>query len=350
MQSVKPSPCARLFEVEALRDGRLTGDERKNFEGHLARCKACAGEARALEALGQALQHSSAPFPDQLHLRRERVRLLAAFDQTLVASHGQRRLARPALRLALALLLCSGLLLLWQMPWSPDTVAPSNVIVQAQPDARWSRHVQGERERISLGRGELWIRVAPNAGARALLVLLPDGQLEDIGTTFSVSVADGQTTKVAVEEGSVLLTLHGKAPVEIGAGETWQRAEPPLAQTNDVNVAKAPASPATSASESPPPPKSPPRATRSPIESDASGDFRAAMAALEAGRHHQAAHEFARFIARHPRDARAQDAAYMRVIALKRAGDVHATRAAALDYLQRYPAGFRRAEVEMLTK
>ena len=40
-----------------------------------------------------------------------------------------------------------------------------------------------------------------------LLVILPDGELEDIGTTFTVSAADDQTNRVVVKEGSVLLRV-----------------------------------------------------------------------------------------------------------------------------------------------
>jgi hypothetical protein len=50
----------------------------------------------------------------------------------------------------------------------------------------------------------------------------------------------------------------------------------------------------------------------------------------------------------YPSDARAEDAAYLRVIALHRGGDVAATKQAALEYLERYPRGFRRAEVQAL--
>ena len=47
-------------------------------------------------------------------------------------------------------------------------------------------------------------------------------------------------------------------------------------------------------------------------------DFRAAVAVLDAGANRQAAAAFARFLVEHPRDPRAEDAAYLRVIALQR--------------------------------
>ena len=56
------------------------------------------------------------------------------------------------------------------------------------------------------------------------------------------------------------------------------------------------------------------------------------------------------FLEKHPRDARAEDAAYLRVIALQRSGDSAGTKQAALEYLRRYPAGFRHAEVEPVSR
>jgi hypothetical protein len=83
---------------------------------------------------------------------------------------------------------------------------------------------------------------------------------------------------------------------------------------------------------------------------DPSLDFRAAMSALDRGDNREAAAGFASFLTKHRHDPRAEDAAYLRVIALERTGDRDAMKAAALDYLGQYPAGFRRAEVESLSR
>jgi TolA-binding protein len=82
----------------------------------------------------------------------------------------------------------------------------------------------------------------------------------------------------------------------------------------------------------------------------ASADFRSAMAALDRGDSRDAADEFARFARNYPVDDRAEDAAYLRVVALRRCGDPGATKQAATEYLRRYPAGFRRTEVEGLSR
>ncbi len=52
----------------------------------------------------------------------------------------------------------------------------------------------------------------------------------------------------------------------------------------------------------------------------------------------------------HPRDPRVEDAAYLRVLALQRAGDEAGLQAAGRDYLRRHPNGFRRSEIEALLR
>ena len=81
-----PKPaCPRLFEAEAARDGRLAGAELTRFQTHLGVCAICAREVQALEALGDALREPDGPTKfDELQVRRERSRLLAAFDASLM--------------------------------------------------------------------------------------------------------------------------------------------------------------------------------------------------------------------------------------------------------------------------
>jgi hypothetical protein len=69
---------------------------------------------------------------------------------------------------------------------------------------------------------------------------------------------------------------------------------------------------------------------------------------MNAGDHAGAAALFTSFLSNHPRDARIEDAAYLRVIAFHRSGDESATKRAIFEYLTRFPSGFRRSEVEAL--
>ena len=74
------------------------------------------------------------------------------------------------------------------------------------------------------------------------------------------------------------------------------------------------------------------------------------MDALDRGDNRTAASSFAGFLENHPQDLRAEDAAYLRVIALQRCGDTPGMNEAAEGYLRRYPAGFRRTEMERLSR
>jgi hypothetical protein len=344
--------CPRLFEVEAARDGRLTGAELKSFERHLSACPACSREAEALEAPAAALRTGTAGKRDELHVRRERTRLLATFDAELVVPNRrwQRRLLWP---IPLAAALVGGLVVWHARPSERGPAHTLSSVVRASNAAEWSERAEGPLERIQLARGSLWLHVDHSAHPeRRLLVALPDGDLEDTGTTFTVS-ADGQrTTRIEVQDGSVVLRLRGQSPVAIGSGGTWSPSPAPA-----VPVAPSAASAVAPIHEGQP--AAPVPAVLAPSSSephvaapalDPSHDFRAAMSTFNGGDNAGAAAAFARFLAQHPRDARAEDAAYLRVIALRRSGDARGLKSAVQEYLRRYPAGFRYAEVEALLR
>jgi hypothetical protein len=360
---MKRPSCPRSFEVEALRNGRLTGPERASFERHLGTCVECSRYTEALAALGEALRAASNDdVVDELHVRRERTRLLAAFDRTLMTAEGPPRPWRPLLWPALAVL-AAALLILWRaLPAGPSAgMAPnavpsaaSSTIVHANPNAVWSQRREHGREILVLDRGALHVRVrhddadGPSREPR-LLVMLPDGELEDLGTVFTVIVEGGRTTHVRVEEGSVLLRVRGEAPVAIEAGRTWTPQPPALPSGLPSSTASSNGAAAIDPV---------PRAPHAPIRSEGSGappsdaseDFRRALAALNGGDPALAATRFARFLDRYPRDARAEDAAYLRVLAFQKAGDTSAMKRAGESYLRRYPAGFRRTEIQNLVR
>jgi hypothetical protein len=390
---MKPA-CPRLFEAEALRDGRLVGAELSNFERHLSVCPHCSREVEALQALGDALR-APALGPadaDELHVRRERTRLLAAFDAALVPperKHGARSVILGFA--AVAAILVGLFVYLGARAGAPGAGANGAVVVHADSDASWSRQVDGSLEKIVLERGALSIRVDPALALdhRRLLVVLPDGELEDIGTTFTVSADAGRTTRVSVQSGSVVLRLRGQPPLALGAGDTWTPSPPAApsasactncdsAQPTAPSPLAAPSASALSAAHErrvPAASSTPshaetsmsadrggrsPQATlrprpsashgASPPERAASRDFRAAMTALDSGDNATAAARFADFLAAHPGDARAEDAAYLRIIALQRTSNTGTMKEAAAQYLRRYPQGFRRAEVETLSR
>jgi TolA-binding protein len=350
--------CPRLFEVEAARDGRLAGAELASFERHMRACPACLREAQALEAPGAALRAGSVGKRDELHVRRERTRLLASFDGELVVAG--RRWARWLLWPVPVAVVVVGLLIIF---WHVRPVEParaSSAVVRASSAAVWSEKRQDHLDQIRLERGSLWLHIDHSSRqSRRLLVILPDGELEDTGTTFSVSAEDGRTTRVEVQDGSVMLRLRGLLPVAIGAGGTWSPGPAPVASASPASsVEPTPQHRAAPLSPSSPslarPSSSPSPSASEPLVSsatpDPSDDFRAAMATLNAGDNAGAAAAFMSFLAKHPRDPRSEDAAYLRVIALRRSGDDGSMKQAGADYLRRYPAGFRHAEVELLLR
>jgi hypothetical protein len=360
---VTPASCPRLFEVEAARDGRLTGAELASFERHMTGCPACLREAKALEDLADALRAGprDAGGEDVLHVRRERTRLLAAFDRALVTAEPVSGARRRLLGSAAVAALVAGILVLWRARPGESPVHV-RAVVHADSTAEWSERADDNRETIVLNRGALWIHVDHSSGKGRLLVVLPDGELEDTGTTFTVSAEQGHTTRVAVHEGSVVLRLRGVPPVAIGGGDTWipearpapsacASTTPPLAVTDRSGEHEQPA-PSAQRSLASPRPSAPrmPSSSAAALESEPSADFRAAMAALDVGDNAAAAAAFASFLAKHSHDPRAEDAAYLHVIALQRSGDSGSVRGAAQEYLRRYPDGFRRAEMEALAR
>jgi len=363
---VTPTPCPRLFEVEAMRDGRLAGTELMAFGRHVASCAACTREARALEALSEKVRAASGEpeGSDELRALRERTRLLAAFDGTLLVpekrARGRRLLLSAALAGLVAVSLISGL-----KRQELSRPRPLNADIRPEAQAVWAERIEGDSRHVVLSRGSLRIHVDHEAGQGRFLVLLPDGELEDRGTTFTVSAAEGHTTRVVVEEGSVVLRLADRLPVTLGAGQTWTREVPLVASPSSLPPMPAAQTPATSALAMSAPvasqiarhraavrPRagalSPPSPSLDAPTEQATSDFRAAMALFETGAHHEAAAQFARFVQVHGSDPRAEDAAYLQVVALRRGKSDEEARRAAEDYLGRYPNGFRRAEIAKL--
>jgi len=235
----------------------------------------------------------------------------------------------------------------------PPTVAVvASARVEAGAEARWSRKTEGDLDQVDLREGSLAIEVVHATAHRRLLVTLPDGVLEDVGTRFVVTVQAGHTTYVAVQDGEVILRLVGAPPVSLKAGSEW-RAPPVVIVTSAappvVSVPAPPPAivPTTAAVKSPAPSASAlPGASG---ESDpANAELKAALASLRAGDAAGAAQRFGAFVLAHPTHPKAEDAAYLRIVAAQRASDTAGARAAAIDYLARFPKGFRRPEAEAI--
>lgn len=322
--------CARSFEAEAVRDGRIVGDARASFLRHAETCTVCGRADAALAALATLARAPDDGPRDELHARRERLRLLAAFERSLISAPVATPSRRPAIMGACALVATVAIAILGASslrgpaavatPASAERAPPGAASAEIEPsDAPvWSRQLDAKRETITLAAGTLAIRVTHARPRPRLVVQLPDGELEDIGTTFTVHVEGGRTTRVAVSEGSVVLRLRGQAPRAIDAGDAWESdAAPSAVASADAPVFAPTLAPPVASS-----PRAAPASRSTPREAP---DDRS-------------------------RAAQAEDAAYLHILALQRAGDEQGTKAAARAYLARFPAGFRRVEVEGLSR
>jgi hypothetical protein len=346
--------CPRLFEVEAARDGRLTGSELQRFRSHVGHCAVCAREAGELDALARSLRSLPAMAGDELHARRERTRLLAAFDASLVPARASTsRWLVPLLAAATLTLLA---LTLWYSrapARGPVAVAPrprEAISVQASPASQWSRQTESHRETIILTAGTLSVAIDHALSPRRLRVVLPDGELEDLGTTFTVTATATSTTHVSVQDGTVILRLRERAPIVLNANDSWSPSAPgPAALPAPSHAAAAPAQARSAPARAREPATAAPVSSAPGAARDSASDFRSALTAFNAGNNALAAQLFSSFLTQHPSATNAEDAAYLRILALQRAGNLAAMQAAARDYLARYPSAFRRAEVEPLT-
>lgn len=317
-----PRTCERIWLVEALRDGRVDGAERAKAARHIETCSECAQEHAELERLACELRDAT-EHVDELRVRRMRPAVLRAAE--LARSTGGDAPA-PRARHALWIAAVAAALVLAVLGWrwrrvEPPAVATTSpppsaaaVVEAAQEGAgRWTRTTTSEAEQILLDDGTLRVRVRRPPGSKRVIVRVPDGELEDIGTVFFVTVVHGRTQRVGVDEGRVVLRLAGSSPFVLSAGETWERPE------ETASPAKGVANPTPVATHSGPPRPVPTAVGRPP----------AIATSAEAG----------------AGGGSEEDEAYLRVIQLTRAGRREEARTAAIEYLRRFPDGFRREEV-----
>ena len=351
--------CPRQWEVEAVRDGRLVEAERARVERHMARCSDCAREAHSLDQLARTLRQRPSVTPDELSVRRRRQTLLQAAN---VSSHVSRRVPKRWF-FAIASIAAIGVLYLLRdrmrfpdEPHAPLVAVPSTdpaIEVRGDEGSVFLRASDGDIDRVVISQGRVTFAIRRHDGERRLLVQTPDAEIEDIGTEFSVLVEGGKTTEVRVVEGSVVVRFRGRAAMVVDAGFAWQptaHAEtsakpfvdslpPVLTASAHPNRQYSSAYPHASA------------AVPKMAHDDAKlPSIEPAMAAYRRGDYETAAGLFDQFEREGPKDARAEDAAYFRALALLRAGQPTAAQAAAREYLAKHPSGFRAQEVERIAK
>jgi hypothetical protein len=401
---VNAMTCRQNWKVEAVRDGRLAALESESLANHVKFCFACAAEVERLEQIAEAVRTIPVREPSPLVVRIERRRLLEEAAQKAAPSsrfQGALRLRAQPLRVFLDA--AAVFLLVWvglrHVGWkstesvalapsssqatSETTMVSSEIEVRATPESRWSQRSEPTVQLIALEQGALWTKISHNRPHPPVVFRVPDGQIEDVGTTFTVSVQAGRTRHVAVEEGAVVVRLRGEREVRLTAGQVWNREEgvgtaadnrpsEPANTGSSAAVAAGPTDPPASGEVADDPGPAPaelealqnaqraPRAASS-NEGAASKDRGraskaarravarenklklAATSAFRAGRYDEAARLYERYAATHPSD---EDAAYLRALALNRAGRTEEAHRAAQVYLSRFPSGFRRTEME----
>lgn len=331
--------CARAWEVEAARDGRLHSKDVDSFLRHLAGCQLCQQRQARLNALSAALRELPSVPDDLLAARRMRHRLFAEADELVLQSpdepRSRRWLAGSVVAFAAAAALALSFGVATREPARPVDVVTElasqalQVDVEAQPGAVWHKTRAGDQVRLELESGEIRASVGQRRPGQSLIIHLPDGQIEDLGTVLTVRVEQGHTASVRVFEGRVRLRLAGSSAFELGAGDTWGGQPVPVPE------------PAPSCSASPAPPTPPKRAPTS----SARPERHPASTAPESPNKPAAATSAELTFSPSPQQTRAEDEAYLHVVELVRAHRFVEARSAAKDYLLRFPKGFRREEV-----
>jgi hypothetical protein len=154
------------------------------------------------------------------------------------------------------------------------------------------------------------------------------------GTTFDVTVRNGETTRVHVLSGVVDLRLRARTVVRLVDGETWTV---PSAAVSSL-LQRAPAVPVQPAPAS------------SANGDDGASSYAAAMQDLRDERYEEAAATFHGFVARWPQSSQAEDASFLEAVALARSGRPDAAGLAAERHLTSFPQSFHRKEAAILVE
>jgi hypothetical protein len=160
------------------------------------------------------------------------------------------------------------------------------------------------------------------------------------GTQFRVSVVpsnptcgDGTTTRVDVVEG-VVVVRHAGVEARVGAGEHWPAGCDAKEESKDQSANEAP-------STAPHAAKAAPSAAPTSKLGDQNDLYAEALAAKRRGAGGAAVQLFDRYIATYPGSPLAESAMAERMKLVR-------TRAAAQQYLARYPSGFARADAQAI--
>lgn len=345
--------CARIWQAEAIEDGRLEGAERTSFERHAQGCAECRAELAAFSELRVAAR--DLPHREWTSLERRRLRLALLGEANERATRSPTRWRKPAFAAALATAAALMVVALHTSTPVPTTseVPTSPVFeVTAEGAAQWRTEHRGAHTKARLLSGALSIHVQKLKADQTFVLQLPDGQLEVRGTRFRVETDGKHTSRVSVSEGVVALAVNGADERVLRAGDRWAR-------TDRDHTVSEPTAPAPEAPSATPPVRSLPSASAigdkreapaSLVDREPGKAFSAAMAAFDAGNHGIAEHRFRTFLRQYPGDSRSEDATFLCAVARARQGDREGASRWARRYLIAYPNGLRRREAEALVR
>lgn len=331
--------CTRIWEVEAARDGRLDDRALESSRRHRGHCTECRQEHARLSSLGALLNDAERPAMDELGAKRLRARVLADAEKGLrneqPEATGRAHPFRTSLAVAAVLLATVGGYAAIHRAGAPK---PTAIRVENEGRANFERRTEGDIERVTLLDGTARFSVSQEgAGPHKLVVKVPDGEVEDIGTTFHVTVREGRTVRVAVDEGRVVVhtTESGPHGRIVSAGEVWD-AEP-------VETAKSATGPSTSANS----PSAAP-STAKPTAEAVLHERPKAPASSAKTEPSSAPNKAAP--ASVPSSSAGEDTAYLTVVRLLREGRRDEAKAAARRYVVLYPGGLRRKEMDVVAE
>ncbi|MEO7110987.1 MAG: FecR domain-containing protein [Polyangiaceae bacterium] len=339
--------CDRIWEIDALREGRLGAKDAAAFERHLQHCDICSKTRVRDERLRTLAAELPSRAPTPLDVRRVRAHVLR--DVELEAPrHAPWRLRGT---MTIALVACGlAIFFFHRQATNPAQItvvssSPAPVVsalpassnanafagsVVAQGDARWTQARDSDVEHVSLEDGALDLHVRHQTPTEHFFVDLPDGQIEVRGTTFHVEAHHGVTTRIEVSEGVVTVRLHGADEISITAGRGWTR-------TASANPRSSKADGGAHA-----------LVASSHLDQGESDDYASAVTLMRTGSYDAAATAFAAFLAAHPHASQAEDASYLEASALARAGRADAAALAAEHHLAAYPQSFHGKDAAIL--
>ncbi|AUX46827.1 uncharacterized protein SOCE26_083360 [Sorangium cellulosum] len=367
--------CPKAALVEALHSGRSGPPEAAAVERHAAECAACAALARDIERIGEAVR---APREPATPLEHQRARLALLRRATELppsrAPWGGARLALAGAALALAAaLVWSGagealrpaeqpaIALRFQLP--PRLAPDRGTTLRPSVDARFERETRAGLDVVTLTDGALDVTVRRLAAGERFIVRTTDAEVEVRGTVFRVEAERGHIRGVSVSEGKVEVRYAGLSTMILSGGSWRATGGAGAAALPGVVFLPAPggsAAPSPGAEPSAPAAQgqgAPPAAAverkraasgAASSSSPATRKFAEAMQSLARGDYTRSAEQLEAFSVAHPGDARADEADYLRAIALQRAGRTAEAAAAARRYLARRPKGAHRAEAKKI--